>query len=274
MLQAHSFLWHYGWIAPNILTLGLAICIFYRGLHRRFPVFFFYLLFVPIEELTLYLLDISPRVPALVWWQGFWVGTFIEGVLKFAVVAELVQYLLQRWPSVAKSARNLVSGAGVLLVITAAVAAGLAAPDNVPRLIGGGHILAQTLYLTQAGLIISIFVIAGVFRIPWDRYDLGRAIGLAIVWCGHLAVWALISGGLVRNRGWEDLANMATYHLAVLVWFYYLLVPEKRESLASEAGGSPRESSAEPPVSLDAASGNPEETLEEWNRELERLIHQ
>jgi hypothetical protein len=47
---------------------------------------------------------------------------------------------------------------------------------------------------------------------------------------------------------------MGTYHICVLIWFYYLLVPHKV--------------AARTPVSL------PEDNLAVWNRELERLIHQ
>ena len=48
--------------------------------------------------------------------------------------------------------------------------------------------------------------------------------------------------------------DMATYHLCVLIWFYYLLVPAK--------------ATVKPTVSL------PENNLAVWNRELERLLQQ
>ena len=275
MLQAHSFLWHYGWVAPNLLTLALAVFAFCKGLHKRFPAFFAYLVFVSVEELTLYTIDVWPTTSAITWWRAFWVGTILEGLLKFVVIAELMQTLLQPWPSVAKLVRNLVSGAGGFFVFLAALAAALAAPDNVHWLVGGGHVLSQTLYLTHAGLIISIFVFATFLRIPWQRDAFGIALGLGTVWCGHLAVWAMVSGGVVRNRGWEDLANMATYHLAVLLWYYYLLVPEKGPVKAKGQDKPPEDRSLG--SSSGPSSGSPEkqeEVLEDWNRELERLIHQ
>ena len=278
MLQAHSFLWHYGWVAPNLLTIALAACVFFRGLHRRFPVYFAYLIFVSLEELSLYFLDVSPTASAITWWRAFWAGTILEALLKFAVVAEILHHLLHPWPSVARLVRNLVTVAGGFFVLLAGFAAALAAPDNVHWLVGGGHVLAQTLYLTQAGLITSIFAVAAIFRIPWERRAFGVSLGFAVVWCGHLAVWALISGGVVRNRGWEDLANMATYHVSVLIWYYYLLVPEKSASSKprkKEDKRPPQDPPTDPPSSASGGSReNHEEALEDWNRELERLIHQ
>jgi hypothetical protein len=51
-----------------------------------------------------------------------------------------------------------------------------------------------------------------------------------------------------------DFLNMATYHVCVLIWFYYLLIPQK---------------SATTSVVL-----LPENNLDIWNRELERLLQQ
>jgi len=47
---------------------------------------------------------------------------------------------------------------------------------------------------------------------------------------------------------------MGTYHACVLMWFYYLLVPEK--------------------VVTKSAVPLPENNLAVWNRELERLLQQ
>lgn len=254
MLQAHSFLWHYGWIAPNILTGVLAVCIWWRGIQKRYPVFFYYLIFASLEGLCLYALDVAPAVSAETWWYAFWVGSILEALLKFLVIAEVLHHLLHPWPSVARVGRNLVSGAGVILVLLASVASAFAAPDNTHWLIEGGHVLSQALYLTEAGAIVFIFILAACFKLPWDRMSFGISLAFAVVWCEHLAAWALIAGGLVRNRGWGDLSFMGTYHLGVLIWFYYLLVPHR--------------------ITTNSTVSLPENDLAVWNRELERLLHQ
>ena len=46
--------------------------------------------------------------------------------------------------------------------------------------------------------------------------------------------------------------NMAAYHFCVLIWFYYLLVPNN--------------------VVAKSAVPLPENNLDVWNRELERLV--
>jgi hypothetical protein len=275
MLQAHSLLWHYLWLAPHILSLIL-VALMRPDLRRRHPVFAWYLTFASLEGLCLYALDMSPQVSANLWWGAFWVGTVLEGMLKFAVIGELTHHQLYAWPSIARLSRNLISGAGVALVLLAAVAAAYAAPDNAPWFIGGAHVLSQTIYLAAAGLIVCLFVLSAWLHIPWDGPTFGIALGAGLVWCEHLAIWALISGGIVRNQEWVDFANMGTYHVAVLIWYYYLVLPEKKK----RSKEPPKDRSDDPPVdppSASSSSGAPpdhEETLNEWNRELERLIHQ
>ncbi|HEX3820914.1 MAG TPA: hypothetical protein VHW45_11295 [Candidatus Sulfotelmatobacter sp.] len=276
MLQAHSFLWHYLWLAPGLLSLFFAVVLWLRGEHRKYPFFVVYLLFVPVEQFCLYIFDLSPRISAVAWWYAFWVGTIVEGMLKFAILSELLRHLLSPWPSIAKLVRNVVSGSGVFLVFLAAVVAAFAAPDNVYRVVASAHILSHTLYLIEAGLIISIFLAAALFRIPWERITFGISLGFAVTWCEHSAIWALVTEGIVRNRGWEDFVNMATYHLSVLIWYYYLLAPTKQKVLAIPARG--QRPAIEPAGTIAAFSTRPgeepKETLHDWNRILERLIHQ
>jgi hypothetical protein len=96
-------------------------------------------------------------------------------------------------------------------------------------------------------------VFASHFRLSWERRAFGIAMGFAFVVCEHMAAWAIIAnGGLLQHRDLLDLLNMATYHFAVLIWAYYLLVPQRKATTSA--------------VSL------PENTLATWNRELERLL--
>jgi hypothetical protein len=79
-------------------------------------------------------------------------------------------------------------------------------------------------------------------------------LGLGISACAHLATWAVIANASPSERIRTLLAfvNMATYHFAVLIWFYYLLKPGK--------------------VAAKSAIALPENNLALWNRELERLL--
>jgi hypothetical protein len=253
MLRSHSLLWHYLWLAPEILQVGLAVLICRRGLYRRFPVFLVYAIYEAFETLTLYALDVLPSVSPEAWWRAFWIGSIIEGFVRLAVIGELLRHLLGPRPALAKVGSRLFVYTGAGLTLLAAIAAAHTAPENPHLLVRGGLILQQTFYIIQCGLILFVFFFAAWSKISWDRLSFGIALGFGIVFCQHLAAWAIEAGVALPDHGvLLDFLNMATYHVCVLIWFYYLLVPQK--------------------VSATSAISVPENSLDIWNRELERLL--
>jgi len=253
MPQAHSLLWHYLWVAPHVLQLGLALVLWRRGLHRQFPVFFAYLIFEAVEELLLYALDVSPAVSSETWWSVFLPGAVIEGLLRFAIVAELWRHLMRPWTALARAGAAVIRAVVVTLILGAAVVVALHEPNRNHLVIKIAHPLQQSFFLVQAGLTVSIFLFASYFKISWPRMAFGIAFGFAIDWCGHLAVWTILNTTIATSaRASLDMVNLATYHLTVMVWAYYILVPET-------AGDDDLDLPADP-------------TLDIWNRELERLL--
>jgi multidrug transporter EmrE-like cation transporter len=259
MFQAHSFLWNYLWVAPNFLLLILALFLWRRDLRKQCPVFFAYAILAALGQLTIYAADVVPAIGPVAWWRIFWVALLLEGIVKFALVGEILAQALNSYSAVAGLAKALVRGVGVALILVAALVAAFAPQDGRFGIISGSHFLQQTIYLIVTGLLVFVFAFTAYFRFQLSRAVFGIALGLTVSSCVHLATWAIAANAGLPNskRVILDFLNMMTYHAVVLMWFYYLLVPGKVESKA-----------------LEAAAPLPENNLELWNRELERLIHQ
>jgi hypothetical protein len=256
MLQAHSLLWHYLWLAPHVLQLGLVVYIWRRGLQKQFPIFFAYLIYEATEEFTLYYMDLSPNVSGQTFWYSFCGGLILEGALIFALVGELFSGLVRPWAAVASLGNRLISGAGAVLVLLATLAAAYAPIDNPQNaIISRAHILEQTMFIIQCGLVLFLFLFASYFRLAWNHRTQGIALGLAIVSCEHMASWAVMaSGAMMDKRHLLDFLNLATYHLCVLIWIYYFVT--------------------RPKVAGESTVPLPAHNLDVWNRELERLLQQ
>ena len=256
MLQAHSFLWNYLWVAPNLFLLLLAVLLWMRGFRRAFPAFLVFTILSALAELAAFLADIIPSVSPDNFWRVIWVGLLVESLLKFVVIGEIFSLVFSPYPSIGRMGRTLVSGFGALLVLLAAVIAGFAKGDSVVHIVATAHLLEQTVFIIESGLIVFLFAFAAYFHLSWDRLSFGILLGLGISSCEHLATWAIIANTSPSEhmRTLFAFLNMATYHAAVLIWFYYLLVP----------GKAPKKST----IRL------PETNLAVWNREVERLLHQ
>ncbi|MGB7131534.1 MAG: hypothetical protein WBD59_12035 [Candidatus Sulfotelmatobacter sp.] len=254
MLQPHSFLWHYLWLGPQFLQVALAIVLWRRRVSKQFPVFFAYLIFGAIEQVTLYVMDALPSVSVTTWWLAFCIGLVIEGLIRLGVMGELFFHLLEPRPAIAKVGRRLITGTGAVLVLLATLAAAYAPLDTHQFALGyRATILEQTLYMIESGLILFLFLFAACFSLRWDRPTLGIGLGRGISASVHLATFAVMTSGATDEQRYRlDFLNMATYQVCVLIWFYFLLVPRRSSTMSA--------------VSL------PENNLDIWNRELERLL--
>ncbi|HET9410161.1 MAG TPA: hypothetical protein VFO39_23190 [Candidatus Sulfotelmatobacter sp.] len=255
MLQAHSILWHYLWLAPNLLQLVLAAFLARRGFHREFPIFTLYLAAGGIEDLVLYAMDILPAVTWQAYWTASCVGLVIFALFKILVFGELFSHLVRSWPSIAKLGNRLISAVGALLLLLATVAAAYAPIENPQHaIISREHILEQSVYIIQSGIILFLFLFAAYFRLRLGQRIFGTLLGFGVLSCQHLAAWAITANGLMFNHRYLlDFFDMASYHICILIWFYYLLVPEK--------------------AAISSQVRLPGHNLEIWNQELERLLH-
>jgi hypothetical protein len=256
MLQAHSFLWNYLWIAPNLYLLALGVIMWRRGLLRQARCFLAFSLLLPTMDLLRFVLDVAPWASAETFWAVSWVAIIVEGLLKFLVIGEAFSRVLQLYPSLARLGKLLISGFGAVLVLVAALAAALSQDPTQARLVAGFHVLAQTEYIIQFGLTIFVFLFVAQFKLTWDRLSFGVLQGFGLASCVYLASWAILANTNLSAHGRTllDFLNSAVFHFYVLLWYYYALVPGKE---------TPR---AEVPL--------PAHNLELWNRELERLLQQ
>jgi hypothetical protein len=254
MLQAHSFLWHYLWVAPNVLLFILCFLIWKRGLGKQFPAFFVFAFLSAVAQLALYVADVVPSITPENFWRVDWAGLVVEGSVKFILIGEIFASAFGAYASLARLGRSLIRTIGIALILTAAIAAAYAPKNGLFGIVSGAHLLEQTIYLIESGLLVFIFAFSAYFMLRLARPVFGIAVGLAVSACVHLATWAIAAnGGLPSDRrAVLDFLNMATYNLTVLIWFYYLLVPGK--------------------VAVGPAVPLPENHLDVWNRELERLV--
>lgn len=256
MLQAHSFLWNYLWVAPNLYLLALGVVMWRRGLSRQVPCLIVLVLVMPTMDLARFFFDIAPWVSAETYWISSWVAIIIESLLKFLVIGEAFSRVLQLYPSLARLGRLLISGVGAILVMLAALAAAFSQDPSQIRLVAGSHVLAQAEYIIQFGLTVFVFLFVAHFRLTWDRLSFGILQGLGLASCVYLGAWAVSANTNLSNHGRTllDFLDSAVFHFYVLLWYYYVLVPGKER---------PR---VEVPL--------PAHNLELWNRELERLLQQ
>jgi hypothetical protein len=252
-MHAHSFLWHYLWIAPHALQIIIAIVMVRRGLWREFPVFFAYTLFTIVEQGTLFVLDHRTSVTPEQYWRDRWVFLAFEVPLRFAIIFEIFSSVFRDYSGLKRLTRIVFRVATVVLLFAAIIVIAQAPDDRTFPILSRVHLLELAVSIMQSGLLLLLIGFASYFGLSWRSSAYGFAFGLGIFATVRLATAAVrVWNGSIDGHVF-DIVTMATYHCCVVIWLVYSLAPEAARRKVKEL---------------------PENTLEQWNAELQRLLLQ
>jgi len=173
--------------------------------------------------------------------------------VRFGVIYEIYAHVFDNYAALKPLGKPLFRGAflGLLAIaLAAATQAHQHSPDFGMYVL---HVFEQTASIMQAGLLLVLFLFSAYIGLSWRNYVFGMALGLGIYASVKLAAAALQSSLVASGNTYINLAVMGTFHVAVLIWLFYLLAPE---------------------TALDRSTSIPDHNLELWNKELERLSRQ
>lgn len=238
-------------LVGRTLQLGIAILLVRSRLYTKFPLFFAYTVDELVQLAILFPLNHRPHhgYPAFFYWDWFFIGC--STALRFAVVYEIFQHLVKRYDGFALLGRRLMQSS-LLVLLLLSVVAGAYAPRTDSNLLLH-QLLVTKMCLTgvQCGLILVLFVAAAYFHMEWPHRLFGIALGLELYVSVALAKSALRPQLGMRSNHMLDYVEIISYVCAILVWSYYLFVPERVRARQIAV---------------------PATDLEKWNEELLRLL--
>ena len=251
MLYPHSFLWHYLWIAPHALQLIIAFFMIRRGLWRQFPIFFSYTLFQVAEQASLFVMDHTAKVTGDQYWYAYMTGAFIDFGFRFGIIREVLASIFHDYPGFEQLTRIVFRWAAVILLFVAVAAVARAPEVSIFPILSRVHNLEFFMDLIQGGLWLAMLLLSFYFGLSWRSFPYGIAFGFGIFSTVEAASEAMrIWTGFVAGYVFDSV-NMAAYHCCVIIWLAYLLAPERSRRTAKEL---------------------PQNNLDQWNAELQRLL--
>jgi hypothetical protein len=252
-MYAHSFLWHYLWIAPHALQLIIAIVMIRRRLFNDFPVFLTYTIFQAIAGTVLFILDHMAAVSGYQYWYAHWTVSLSSTGLRFGVIWEVFRNIFRDYPGLQRLTRVVFRTGLVVFLFVAIVIAARAPEVGSLHILSRVHILDLFMDIIQTGLWMLLIGLSYYFGLSRGTFAYGIVFGLGIFSTVDLATEAIrVWTGFIAGHAF-DLVSMATYHCCVVVWLVYLLAPETIHRTPKEL---------------------PNNNLEQWNAELQRLLVQ
>jgi hypothetical protein len=211
------------WIAHPVLELSLAGVMFWRKLHRTFPVFFAYIVFQVLNFLILFPIYRSNH--GLSYFYAYWISAAISLAIGFKVIHEIFLDVLRPYSNLKDLGTLLFKWAGLVMLLVAMVVTAASQPGsgNETVLTQAVTIMERCVRVIQCGLIFFLLFFSRHLGVCRRQFSFGIALGFGSFATVELVGIALISGGQVSSRA-VNLFNTSAYTLSILTWMGYALL--------------------------------------------------
>jgi len=206
------------WIAHPVLELSLAGVMFWRKLHRTFPVFFAYIVFQVVNFLVLFPIYRSGSI--MPYFYAYWISAAISLAIGFKVIHEIFLDVFRPFHTLKDLGTMLFKWAAVVMLLVAMVVTAASQPGNDTPLTQAVIIVQRCVRVIQCGLILFLLFFSRHLGVSWRQHSFGIALGFGGFASVELVGLALFSGGQIHPPT-LNLINTTAYSLAVLTWIGY-----------------------------------------------------
>lgn len=222
------FLRYYLWVAPHVLLGFVLLISLKRRLHKQLPIFCVFAAFDTLKFVVLFTVSRLVTDSSIGVYLWFLTGAAaIEAPLQLAVIYELARKLIFSRTSLGRVLGPVFTWSLAGLVLLAALTSGSLRDISREKIGNGFEILDFSSGLVQVGILVALFLFSRALRISWRSSATGVALGFGISACISLAAAAVRSGLGKPAFIAVDIAQMASFHVSVVIWLIYLLLPDR-----------------------------------------------
>lgn len=211
------------WIAGPAMQLVLAAVMLRRGLRRRFPVFFWYVVAQTISFVPQF---VCFRISYTAYYWSYWAFSFISVTLGFMVIREVFIDLMRPYDYLRDLGDVLFRWASLVLVLVAIVSAVMSSVPGVSRTTVGILAVERGVRVMQCGMVLFMLLFSSHLGLTVRHHCFAVALGF-----GLFAAVELITVTITAMFGYFQpvalsMANSITYMVSIALWICYLSRPE------------------------------------------------
>lgn len=206
------------WFAQPVLQSAAAGVMIKRKLHRKFPIFFAYL----VAQVPFFAVIFAAYTWGSYreWFYGYWGCAIISLALGFKVIHEIFLDVFRPYHALKDLGSVLFKWAALVMVLVAIVVAASSSVSSDGPIVEAVITAQRCVRVIQVGLILLLLVFSKYVGISWKHFSFGVSLGFGAFALVELLVVALHASERVsQNTG--DLANIITYNITVLMWLTY-----------------------------------------------------
>src|SRR6202040_974710 len=175
-----------------------------RKLHKQFPVFFLFLLVQVANFAVIFPLWLTGNHTMYFWL--FWLGEAVNAVLGFKVIHEIFLDVFRPYHTLKDLGTLLFKWAGVVMLMVSVMVAFSNSFDQSP-LVHAVTTLQRSVRIVQLGLILFMLLFSRFLGVSRKQVSFGISLGFGLFAGAELVMYALNSGGFVR-QGQMNQINM------------------------------------------------------------------
>ena len=224
-VYSRPFIIWYLWIASPVLCAVALVVALRKKFFSTLPWFVmslgFYVLKFAVE---VSIQSVSDEV-------YMWIAVFailVSTLFELAVLYELTNKLILSHSPLARVLGPLPRWGVSVLLLLATVATALFTPQMRLQLVRTYWTLAFFNNLFEVTLVLALLLVARIVGVSLRSLPAGAALGFGISAAGGMA--AIVTWGhwgQIKTPFAIDIFRLGCWHLCVLVWLFYLLLPEK-----------------------------------------------
>jgi len=210
------------WLAQPVLQCGVAAAMFWRKLHRTFPVFFAYTVFQALAFCVLF--PLYSWGDYTIYFATYWSCQAVSLILGFKIIHEIFLDVFRPYHALKDLGSVLFKWAAlVMLLVAGVVASGNGIPHQGP-VVQAIVAVQRCVRVIQCGLILFLLVFARYLGVSRRQHSFGIALGFGAFAAVELAVVALHASGQIGQLD-VNMADTVAYDLSIVAWLGYVLMP-------------------------------------------------
>lgn len=219
-------LYHLLWFAHPILQSLVAGLMFWRKLHRKFPVFFTYIVTQIVVFGVVFAAHQTENYP--LFFYSYWICAAVSLILGFKVIHEIFLDVFRPYHALKDLGSVLFRWAALVMLLVALVVAAASPGLDQGPIVESVLTVQRCVRVIQVGLILFLIVFSKYVGVSWRQHSFGISLGFGAFASAELMAVALRASGHISPTV-SDLSNMIAYNISILIWaaYSYLKSPSR-----------------------------------------------
>ncbi len=211
------------WCATPIMMTAIGYAMFRRRLHREFPFFFNYALFVVLSFVV--------EFPLRNWSNFFyvyWTTSALSIIVSFAVLQEIFKDAFRPYEALRDLSIILFRWCALVILLVAGMWAITSwRADNIDNITNAIYLVDRSVRMMQCGLVFFMLLFSEYLGISRRNVLFGIAVGFGFYAAINMLVMTAMTHQTIITKANLGRINGCAYIFSMVIWLAYTALPAK-----------------------------------------------